>query len=206
MVLLTEHDRGFSEAKRLNHRAACAAASSERVLLLSGIEYSDPSNRVHVLVWGDIPFIGEGVPTGDLLKRVREAGGVAVLAHPGRRRAAEMFAPEWWRLLDGIEVWNRKVDGWSPARLALRLMREHRVSPTVGLDFHNARHLFRLAMGFPRDSECSEASILNAIRRGRARPTVFGCPLRFATTSVVSVALRLAERWRQWMESAGRRA
>src|SRR4051794_11919959 len=71
VVMMTEHDRGFTEARRQEHRAACADASSEKVFVLPGIEYSDAANAVHVLVWGPVPFVGENVPTHELLKAVK---------------------------------------------------------------------------------------------------------------------------------------
>src|SRR5258708_3566891 len=115
VVMMTEHDRGFSEARRLEHRAACAAASSDELLLLPGIEYSDATNALHVLVWGQVPFLGEEMPTAELLRRVKAAGGVAVLAHPSRRQAWKVFDSGWTDGLLGIEVWNRKTDGWAPS-------------------------------------------------------------------------------------------
>src|SRR6185312_13160507 len=62
-VLLAEHDRGFDDERWLAYRAACQQASNWNLLLVPGIEYSDPANTVHVPVWGDIPFLGEGVET-----------------------------------------------------------------------------------------------------------------------------------------------
>src|SRR5690349_1584499 len=52
VLMMTEHDRGFTAAKLANYRDACARASSNKMLVVPGIEYSDPENRVHVLVWG----------------------------------------------------------------------------------------------------------------------------------------------------------
>src|SRR5262245_42830319 len=93
ILMITEHDRGFTESRRLEHREACAHASSEDIMLLPGIEYSDSTNTVHVLVWGHVPFLGEGLPTDALLKSVKASNGVAVLAHPSRRDAWKVFDP-----------------------------------------------------------------------------------------------------------------
>ena len=62
ILFMTEHDRGFTEDRRREHRAACAKASSGRILVVPGIEYSDAANIVHVLVWGDVPFLGKTCP------------------------------------------------------------------------------------------------------------------------------------------------
>ena len=66
VVMITEHDRGFTEERRLMHREACAEARASAMLIIPGIEYSDAANNVHVLVWGSVPFLGEGVPTAEL--------------------------------------------------------------------------------------------------------------------------------------------
>src|ERR1700753_43534 len=95
LMLMTEHDLGFTEARRLEHREACAKASSKDFLVVPGIEYSDAKNLVHILVWGPVPFLGEGVPTGELLQKVAAANGVAVFAHPSRKNAWQTYDPSW---------------------------------------------------------------------------------------------------------------
>jgi len=87
ILMMTEHDRGFSASRLEQYRAACAQASSDKILVVPGIEYSDATNRTHVLVWGNIPFLGEGLPTGEMLEAARAANGLAVLAHPSRQDA-----------------------------------------------------------------------------------------------------------------------
>src|SRR5687767_13151947 len=82
VLMVTDHDKGFTESRRIEHREACAQASSDNILLVPGIEYSDAQNVVHILVWGPVPFLGEGLPTLELLKAVKAAGGLAVMAHP----------------------------------------------------------------------------------------------------------------------------
>src|ERR1700690_1085346 len=86
VLMMTEHDRGFTPDRFAEYREACAEASSPEMLVMPGIEYSDADNRVHVLVWG-VPFLGEELPTAEMLEAVRLANGVAVLAHPSRRSA-----------------------------------------------------------------------------------------------------------------------
>jgi hypothetical protein len=175
-VLLAEHDRGFHQARWEAYRAACAAASTPQVLLVPGIEYSDPTNSVHVPVWGDIPFLGEGVQTSETLRRAQMEGGVAVLAHPGRRGVIGRIAPGWLDRLAGIEIWNRKYDGYAPNRDVAELLRGR--SGTIAfasLDFHTARQFHPLAMVMPL-STASEAGICTAIRDGRATAAAYGIP------------------------------
>src|SRR5579884_631413 len=114
ILLMTEHDRGFTTERYEKFREACAAASSREVLVVPGMEYSDRDNRVHVLVWG-VPFLGEGLPTETMLEAASAANGVAVLAHPSRKGVWRSVNPGWIERLTGIEVWNRKYDGWAPS-------------------------------------------------------------------------------------------
>src|ERR1700751_908953 len=102
ILMITDHDLGFSESRYLQHREACLDASSERMLVLQGIEYSDAANLVHVLVWGPVPFLGQGVPTLEILKAVKASNGVAVLAHPSRREAWRFVEQTWVGYLLGV--------------------------------------------------------------------------------------------------------
>lgn len=174
VVLMTEHDRGFSPERLHQLRQLCEAASTSTLLMIPGIEYSDASNQVHILVWGDVPFLGENLPTGETLRKVKEAGGVAVFAHPFRRNAWQRFEPSWGEALTGIEVWNRKYDGWSPNPIAKDLQRSVGAIPFVGLDFHTQKQFFPLAMAVDLDSPVTERAVLDCIRARRVNPRVLG--------------------------------
>src|SRR3974377_1172913 len=139
VILAAEHDRDFSEERFQEYRRDCAAVSSDKFLIVPGIEYSDPTNTTHVLVWGDVPFIGEGLPTGDLLAAAHALGGIAVLAHPWRKDAWSTFDPEWTQYLFGIELWNRKSDGWCPEKRVALTLKRSSLLPFVSLDFHPPR-------------------------------------------------------------------
>ncbi len=174
-VLMTEHDRGFDEDRWCAYRERCAAASVDGTLLVPGIEYSDRANLVHLAVWGDLPFLGEGRPTAELLDDAVAAGGAAMLAHPERREA--------WRLLEeisvgdlaGIEVWNRKYDGWAPGPRASRLCEGHAgVAPFFGLDFHTHRQFHPMGMLLDVEKAPSPDAVVEALRAGRCRPFAYG--------------------------------
>jgi len=185
-ILMAEHDRGFDQAKWEAYREACAAASNPEILLVPGIEYSDPDNTVHVPVWGPVPFLGENLETASMLPAAHEAGGIAVFAHPRRKHAYAQFDPSWFRYLTGIELWNRRYDGYAPNHdVALLLRSRPELLPFATLDFHTRRHFHPLAMVLELDGPVSEPSILSAIRARRARPMAFGQPAgRFATGPV----------------------
>ena len=176
VLLMTEHDRGFTEDRFQQFRRACAAASSDQMLVVPGIEYSDADNRVHVLVWGLSSFLGESLPTNQMLDQVAAANGVAVLAHPSRRNAWKSFEPHWADRLVGIEAWNRKYDGWAPGKDASALLGAVAESiPFVGLDFHTARQSFPLAMALTvNHANLTEESVVNCIRARECYPKVFG--------------------------------
>lgn len=176
-VLMAEHDRTFDQDRWLEYREACAAASGHGALLVPGIEYSDAANRVHVPVWGAEDFLGSARPTRELLLDARAADGVAMLAHPARRDAWRGLDAACLELAAGVEVWNRKYDGWAPSSLALELAERHGLTPFVGLDFHTRRQFFPLAMAGEAPRSLTPQTVIDALRAGDLRPTVLGQPL-----------------------------
>lgn len=197
-VLLCEHDRGFNADRWQAYREACAKASSARMLLIPGIEYSDSTNTVHVPVWGKLPFLGEAVATGDLLPRVAEMGGVSVLAHPARRSALEHLDDDSLSCLTGVELWNRKYDGYAPSKVAIELLRRRpTLLPVVGLDFHTARQFHPLAMTIAAPNERSESGICTSLRGGGARAMAFGLPAATLASGLALPAMCGLERARR---------
>ena len=197
VVMTTEHDLGFTEKRRQEHHQACADASSESLLVVPGIEYSDTKNLAHVLVWGNVPFLGEGLPTTELLQKVQDAGGLAVLAHPSRKEAWKVFDPDWVSYLLGIEYWNRKTDGWAPSPDAPALLNDSGLKRFVGLDFHNHRQFFPLAMMMDTDGPVSEASILAGLKASRCQPSAFGLSVSASSMQSLISVLRTAEFFRR---------
>jgi hypothetical protein len=197
VLMMTEHDRGFNDTRYAEFRAACACATSESVYVLPGIEYSDPENRVHVLVWGAIPFLGEGLRTETLLEAVDRHGGIAVLAHPARRNAWECVRPEWSSLLLGVEVWNRKYDGWSAGVKGTSIAASANSMAFVGLDFHTERQLFPLGMNLTIDGAIDEQAILACLRRRQCAPTAFGLGLDEVLFRQAHPVLKVAENGRR---------
>lgn len=206
-VLLAEHDRGFDAARWDAYRKACADASTETTLLVPGLEYSDRFNCVHVPVWGEVPFLGEKVPTGELLRRVQDVAGLAVLAHIGRRDAWRRVQPEWLDALFGLEVWNRKYDGYAPNGMAARLLLEQpTLVPFVSLDLHTARQLHPLAMVLDVDGAVTKRGIYDAMRRGHVSPIAFGLPALKLAHGMPLLAMSRLERARKGIAASARRA
>jgi predicted metal-dependent phosphoesterase TrpH len=206
VLMMTEHDRGFTKERLEEYRAACAKVSSDKILVVPGIEYSDSANRVHVLVWGDVAFLGEGLPTGEMLAQVRHAGGLAVLAHPSRKEAWKSFEPNWTDALLGIEVWNRKYDGWAPSADAKALLQATGAAQFVGLDFHTERQFFPLGMSLDISGEVSESAVLDALRGRRCSARAFKFPVNEGVVRTAIPVLRMVERGRRMGASLVRRA
>jgi hypothetical protein len=204
VLKLTEHDQGFSPERLTRYREACAEASSHQILLVPGIEYSDATNTIHVLVWGPVPFLGEKLSTSDMLEQVDAHHGAAVFAHPSRRSAWQHFKPSWKPFLLGVEIWNRKTDGWAPSAQALDLM-DNSLLPFVGMDFHTSRQMFPLVMELNILSAITETSVLSCLQDRRCAPHAFGRPLEFALNGTPAMAFKLAERCRRNLARVYRR-
>ena len=172
VVLMSEHSRGFTDAEWDDYRQACADASTDRVVLVPGIEYGDEDNVVHIPVWGQAPFFGDALQIGDLLKQATAAGGTAVWAHPWRRAAWQRCEPSWWDYLGAVEVWNRKYHGIAPNPDSLALARQHTAAQFVALDPHTRRQLFPLSLS------C----------RCRVRPPAGRCPTVIRCTARCTTA------------------
>jgi hypothetical protein len=205
VVFMCEHDRGFSGERLTAYVRACEEASAAGPLLVPGIEYADPEDRVHVPVWGPVPFLGEEVPTGDLLREVAAHAGAAVLAHPVRRDAWKTFVPEWLELCAGIEIWTRKWDGWAPNARACRMAAEAGLVGFGALDLHRAHQTFPLLMELELDSPLSVESCVEALRSGRCRALIGGRPVAPLTRGGVGAAARTVERVRRPVWRQGRR-
>jgi hypothetical protein len=209
VVLMSEHSRGFSVAKWEEYIEACAAASNERVTLVPGIEYGDGDDVVHVPVWGRVPFFGETLPIGDMLKQVSELDGTAVWAHPWRRDAWRRFDPSWQEHLAAIEVWNRKYDGVAPNRKSVELSQRLETHAFVSLDFHTRRQLFPLSLALQLDHNASEGAtpaseplilpddVYAALHARRFAPRALGLPLESLTGGLPAAALRTLESGRR---------
>ncbi len=209
-VFMCEHDRGFDAARLQEYVAACAAASVAGPLLVPGIEYADPHDRVHVPVWGAVPFLGESTPTTELLRAVAAHDGAAVLAHPVRRDAWRAFEREWLELSAGIEIWTRKWDGWAPNPRACRLAQEHGLVGMAALDLHRPGQMFPLTMELQIDAPGDEDPLsveacVAALREGRCQALIGGRPVAPLTHGGLGAAARNVERVRRPVWRQGRR-
>jgi predicted metal-dependent phosphoesterase TrpH len=205
VVLMSEHDRSFSQDQWVEYQEACEAASTPDITLIPGIEYEDADGVVHTPVWGDgVPFLGAARPTLDLLRAARAEGAVAVFAHPWRREAITRYTPEWIPLLSAVEIWNRKYDGIAPNRDGAKLAARDNLAPFASLDFHTSRQFFPLALSVELDQEPSTASLVEAIRTGDFRPEFLGMSVLRFTGGVEGATLRALEAARRGLRSVAR--
>lgn len=196
VLLMSEHDRGFDQSKWDEYQAACREASGP-ALVVPGIEYSDHDNVVHLPVWGDLPFLGEGLPPLGLLEDVHGHGGTAIFAHPWRRDAWQRYGPEWRRYLRGVEVWNRKYDGVAPCSEAVALADRESLQPLVALDFHTRRQFFPLSVRLEADSSPGLSEVFDALHHGSFASKVARLPLDRVTSGAPNALMRGGERVRQ---------
>lgn len=194
VVLMSEHDRGFTPDRLAEFRERCQTLSHEACLLVPGLEYSDAANRVHTLTWGPIPFLGENQPTRDVLEEVQRLGGLSVFAHPTRRRAVECFRPDWATYLLGVEVFNRKADGFDWSEDGRGVQSNHPdLIPFASIDFHSGKQHFPAAMRLGLEGDVSESSVLDALAAGRAEARLLGLSARRFRTGPGAWLLRSAE-------------
>jgi hypothetical protein len=197
-VLMAEHSQTFSEQKWQEYQHACAETSRPGLLVVPGIEYADRDDVLHLPVWGPVPFLGKFPAPGAVAEVASQMGGVTVLAHPWRRDAWRRVDSEWLELLSGLEVWNRKYDGWAPRPAACELADTSGLQPFVTLDFHNRRQFFPMAMvtDLPSDGVTMPA-IHEALQKGCCRPEVFRIPVNKFTDGPLGAVTRAAEKARK---------
>jgi hypothetical protein len=208
-VMMSEHDTGFDPSQFRDYQAACSKASTASCTLVPGIEYSSPDNDIHILTWGLERFLGEHRPVIDTLQEVQALGGVSILAHPIRRRAWQKLEPEWFDLLNGIELWNRKADGISWGIEALALIQRSGLPAFVGHDFHRIRQIWPMYQGFERPIAMSiamqdmERTLVSSIKQGKSTPIVFGRQLLGGESDPIPKLYPALERFRKSFRSLG---
>jgi hypothetical protein len=199
-VLTSEHDESFNNARWQSYRKACIENSADDFLIVPGIEYSDRLNIVHVLVWGNIPFLGVGRETEELLREVKEFQGVAVMAHPSRKQAWQKYRSQWAPLLSGMEQWNRKEDGVAPSQEAISLLKQNPgLLPFVGLDFHRANQFFPLFMAWQLNGRLIEEEVLDWLREKKGRAMVAGVSIGYFSKGNLYKAVKGIEHFRKYL-------
>jgi predicted metal-dependent phosphoesterase TrpH len=109
-------------------------------LVVKGFAFSSKEAFVH--------YLGDGKPADvrkkeisltDGIQMIRDAGGVAVLAHPALLRNPALVEEITVCGIDGIEVWHRKHNK-KDVRDLIDLAEKHDLLMTGGSDFHTDEH------------------------------------------------------------------
>jgi hypothetical protein len=166
-VCVTDHADSFDAEKLASYTSECEQRSDAAFRFIAGLEYTC-SERMHVLGYGSAVLIDSKDPQ-EVIRRIRAAGGVAVIAHPRDDAFERIEAFE--TLPDGIETWNTKYDGrYAPrpgtfALLARLKVRRPDMSAFYGQDLHwKAQY-----RGLFTEVECENAdraSVLRALSSG----------------------------------------
>jgi hypothetical protein len=204
VVVQTEHSNEMTTASHALYRGEAARLSAEGVLIEAGVEYASADNAIHVLVlgidafWSDLARF-EIDRIDDLLNRVRDGGGLSILAHPERSHALDKLPPGVLHRFDGIEVWNGKTDRWAPSPRALDALASFAPAgkaafATAGLDLHRLQDFVPVGLEFevaPRTSR----QLLESLSQQRFK--IFFGPLVWNANRAGAVARTgaLASRW-----------
>jgi hypothetical protein len=195
-VVQTEHSNELTQDAHRRFVSEAHALSDDRFLMVPGVEYATEDNKIHVLVigvetfWDDLRLCPLD-RLGELLDRVRLAGGLSVFAHPERADAIERMPRDVLDRIDAVEVWNGKTDRWGPSPRAtqdvVRRRREGRPAPAlVGLDLHRPGDYTPVGIEF--DAMPDNAQVLVATIRARRYRAFIG-PFRWDPSCAGAPAL-----------------
>jgi len=191
-VVMSEHDYHFTPVKWDEYVAACSSASTDRCVVIPGIEYSSPDDEFHVLSVGTPHFHGARRILADTLAAVRAEGGATVLAHPSRKNCFGKVTPELLDNLDAIEIWNRKTDGLMPVKTYFQFARGRELATTVGMDLHTWRQIFPMWNEVYSDSMAFDGrSIAASLRQREIVPACITGKLAPCMNSNFSPALKM---------------
>ena len=141
---LTDHAEDFSEARWHEYVAECAAASTDGVRLIPGLEFRFAGFRgLHLLAFGLARWIEPTTPD-EFITLAPPASRFTAVAHPilaGYEIPASVRGG-----IDAVEVWNATYNTrYLPDPRSFRLLHEMQIArPSIvcfaGLDQHDARN------------------------------------------------------------------
>lgn len=212
-IAMSEHSDTFDRLRMYEYADACHRLSTPGCLLIAGIEFRCDGD-LHILGLGISDYVDATDPH-TVARFIREAGGVAVVAHP--RRCHYRIPPTLVPLVDGIEVWNAAYDGRfvpNPCCLAVVEQLRRRVNPALlafgAQDLHRIsdQRVVELSVSC---AEATKASVLAALKAGRFTisnsffrlvPTAAPGPIASATIRLSSRLYRMAKTARGIVEFA----
>lgn len=87
-----------------------------KTIVIVGYEHNDKQNYNHYVIFGIDKPLSEDMPPKDYVHRVRQVGGLGIIAHPDEKRSFPDYPPLPWtewsaHEFDGIEIWNH-MSAW----------------------------------------------------------------------------------------------
>ncbi len=163
--------------------------------MVPGMEYSDPSNTIHILVWG-CRGSSVALPTMELLQRVQKNGGVAVMAHPLRRWLGSILIPLGRPCSAASKSGTAKrMDGHEPHGLAT--LGHTGLRSFAGLDFRSAPVFRTSASQCTIAGELTADAMVDSFRAGNAESVAFGRSVQTLVGRRSMAALSAVERLRR---------
>lgn len=123
-------------------------------------------SRINVLVDSVYPEPAE------IIEAIHEAGGIAVLAHPGFYDNFELLEELIPLGLDGVEVWHPENTP-EQQELLKKIAKKHGLIMTGGSDFHGAFNAYPLKIGEYGPDEESVAQLISYKAKKRRRQKKF---------------------------------
>lgn len=119
-------------------------------------------SRINVLMEATYP---EPV---EIIEAIHEAGGIAVLAHPGFYDNFELLEELIPQGLDGVEVWHPENTP-EQQELLINIAKKHDLLMTGGSDFHGAYNAYPIKLGEYGPDEDNVAKLLSYKARKRRK-------------------------------------
>ncbi|MBI4471809.1 MAG: PHP domain-containing protein [Acidobacteria bacterium] len=166
---VSDHAEVFDDTRMKDYVGLCQTLSTHRFLVIPGLEFALHGGTIHILGYGitrRIRFAG----MEDLVDRIHEAGGIAVLAHPpaGTTNLIGSIKAK----LDGIEIWNGRYDGiHAPRADSIQLLRKTRhlnlkTFAYCGIDLHKIGQVRKPLYLEVETGSISREAIFTSLRAG----------------------------------------
>ncbi|MFB6110861.1 MAG: PHP domain-containing protein [Halodesulfurarchaeum sp.] len=160
-IAVTDHDE-FDASRR-----AVDLAPEFDLIGIPGMEVTTGAG--HVLALGIDREVESGLPFGETLDAIRDAGGIAILPHPfqtSRSGVAANVSRGELAAADAIEVYNSRLLTGRANRKAKSFAEERGLSQTAGSDAHISEMVGQAVTAVDAERETA-AGIVEAIRAGR---------------------------------------
>ncbi len=119
-------------------------------------------SRINVLMEATYPEPAE------IIEAIHEAGGIAVLAHPGFYDNFELLEELIPQGLDGVEVWHPENTP-EQQELLISIAKKHDLLMTGGSDFHGSYNAYPIKLGEYGPDEDNVAKLLSYKARKRRK-------------------------------------